>query len=273
LEHSPNIVAIIQARMRSTRLPGKILAKIAGHPLLWHVVERVRQAKNLDQVLVATTGSATDDVVAAFCAQNEIPCFRGSEDDVLDRYYQAARWIGADVVVRITADCPLIDPVIINQVVAAFLESTCDYANNTLDRTYPDGLDTEVFSFDALAKAWREAKLLSEREHVTPYIWQNKALFNICGVTQALDLSSLRWTVDEPEDLAFVRHVYDYLYRPGQLFLMGSVLGLLDKHPELTEINQRFERNEGYTRSLEQDGVVEYLPVDKTEGGENDDLP
>ena len=148
------ITAIIQARMGSTRLPGKVLKEISGHSMLWHVVTRVRQANTLDQVVVATSDKVSDDAIASFCEQEGFLCFRGSESDVLDRYYQAARWAGATVVVRITADCPLIDPVVIDQVVSAYLENDCDYANNVMQRTYPDGLDAEAFSFEALAQAW-----------------------------------------------------------------------------------------------------------------------
>ena len=227
------IAAIIQARMGSTRLPGKVLAEIAGHPMLWHVVNRVREAKTLDKVIVATSDSPSDNILVASCEQDGIPCFRGREDDVLDRYYQAARWIGADAIVRITADCPLIDPVVLDKVVTAYLDGECNYASNTIERTYPDGLDTEVFSFEALEKAWREARLMSEREHVTPYIWKNLDLFRLRQVTQQTDLSDLRWTVDEPEDLEFVRKIYEYLYQPGHVFLMDDIVKLLQRHPEL----------------------------------------
>ena len=243
------IAAIIQARMGSTRLPGKVLMNIASHPMLWHVVNRVRQSKTLDETVVATSDNASDDSVAAFCEQEGIPCFRGSEDDVLDRYYRAARWIGADTIVRITADCPLIDPVVLDKVVAAYLDGGCDYASNTIERTYPDGLDTEAFSFETLEKAWREARLMSEREHVTPYIWKNGELFKLRQVTQETDLSDLRWTVDEPEDLEFVRKVYEHLYQPGQVFLMEDIVELLEQRPKLLEINRGFE-TKGYLRSL-----------------------
>ncbi|MCI0577817.1 MAG: glycosyltransferase family protein [Chloroflexi bacterium] len=258
------IAAIIQARMGSTRLPGKVMMEIAGQPMLWQVANRARQATLTDQVVIATSNQKGDDPVAAFCEQAEIPCFRGSETDVLDRYYQAAQWIGADVVVRLTADCPLLDPTVVDQVAAAYLEGGCDYASNTIERTYPDGLDTEVFSFATLARAWREAELLSEREHVTPYIWKNSHLFRLLQVRQATDLSSWRWTVDEPEDLAFVRRVYERLYRPGKTFLIADVVALLVSQPELAQINQGFLRNEGYLRSLQHDHIIQ-LPVDEDE--------
>ena len=252
------------------RLPGKVLADIAGRPMLWHVANRVGRAKLLDEVIVATSDNALDDSIAALCEQEGVPCFRGSENDVLDRYYLAAMWIHADTIVRITADCPLIDPGVLNKVVAVYLDSGCDYASNTIDRTYPDGLDTEIFSFEALEKAWREARLMSEREHVTPYIWKNPKLFRLRQVTQETDLSGLRWTVDEPEDLEFLRKIYEYLYQPGQVFLMEDIVKLLERHPELLEINRAFETNEGYLRSLQEDHVVR-SPGDMNQGEGSDD--
>lgn len=264
------IAAIIQARKGSTRLPGKVMMDICGHPMLWHVVNRVDRAKLLDEVIVATSDNALDDSIAAFCEQEGVPCFRGSENDVLDRYYFAAMWIHADIIVRITADCPLIDPVVLNKVVAVYLDSGCDYASNTIDRTYPDGLDTEVFSFEALERAWREARWQSEREHVTPYIRKNGKLFNLRQVTQERDLSGLRWTVDELEDLQFVRKVYEHLYQPGQVFLMEDIVKLLERHPELLEVNLGFETNEGYLRSLQEDRVVR-SPGDMNQGEGSDD--
>lgn len=252
------IVAIIQARMGSTRLPGKVLLDLQGQPLLWHVVQRVRQAQTVDQVVIATSETTPNEAIVDFSEgqQAKVLCFRGSEDDVLDRYYQAARWIQADLIVRVTADCPLIDPTVIDRVVTAHVQSDYDYTSNTIERTYPDGLDTEVFTFAALTRAWQEAKLLSEREHVTPYIWKNDDIFTIQQVTQAQDWSHLRWTVDEPEDLTFARNVYHHLYQPEPTFLMEDVIELLKVRPELAEINQGFVTNEGYLRSLATDEFV-----------------
>lgn len=247
----PKIVAMIQARMGATRLPGKVLADITGHPMLWHVVNRVRKAQFVDQVVVATSIESADDAIANFCAQNGIECFRGSEIDVLDRYYQAARRFDAEVVVRITADCPLIDPQVIDKVVSAYLEGEYDYVTNTLRYTYPDGLDTEVLSFAALEKAWLEAHLPAEREHVTPYI-RTSGQFRLYNIENEVDLSArnLRWTVDEPADLEFVRAVYARLGGSEQSFGLADVLHLLDKEPCLIEINKEIVRNEGYYKSL-----------------------
>ena len=168
------VVAIVQARMSSTRLPGKVWADVAGHPILWHVVQRLRRARLLNQIVIATSENPADDAIAQFCEQDGILCYRGSEADVLDCYYKAASLHSADVVVRITADCPLIDPAVVDKVVHRFLDEGSDYVTNNLRYTYPDGLDTEVFSFAALAQAWREAKKPSEREHVTPYLRAGK---------------------------------------------------------------------------------------------------
>jgi spore coat polysaccharide biosynthesis protein SpsF len=256
--------------MGSTRLPGKVLKNINGHSMLWHVVSRVRQAETVDKVIVATTENISDDPVAAFCDKAGILCFRGSEDDVLARYYQAARSIRAQTVVRLTADCPLIDPSIVDQVVTAYLGGEYDYVSNGIKRTYPDGLDTEVFSFEALDRAWHEARLMSEREHVTPYIWKNDQLFRQHQVTQETDLSALRWTVDEAEDLLFVRQIYKHLYQAGQIFLMEDVVKLLEEHPEFIGINESFETNEGYQRSLQEDRIVTSAVNNRNAGGSTD---
>lgn len=248
------IGAIIQARMSSTRLPGKVLMDIAGQAMLWHVVNRVRQATLVDDVLVATSEGAADDPVVAFCEQEGIPCFRGSEDDVLARYYGAAKSMDAEVIVRITADCPLVDPGVVDDVIECYVEGDYDYVSNLNPPTFPDGLDTEVFSFDALVRARHEAKWRSEREHVTPYIRKHPELFCIGNVTCGQDLSDMRWTVDEPQDLAFVRTVYEHLKSLSSG--MAEVLDVLKQHPELMGINVDIGRNEGYQKSVREDGLV-----------------
>ena len=250
------ITAIVQARMGSTRLPGKVLMELCAKPLLGHVVERLHYSKRLERIMVATSTSPLDDSIECFCRQEGIICYRGSEDDVLDRYFMAATSFVANPVVRVTADCPLIDPVVLDETIDAFLRESCDYASNTIERTYPDGLDVEVFSFQALETAWHEARMASEREHVTPYIWKNPDQFKIYQVKANRDLSSLRWTVDEPEDMDFAKKIYRCLYRPGRIFLMDEVLRLLEENPRLQLINHGFETNEGYIRSLDKDHIV-----------------
>ncbi|MBF0551519.1 MAG: aminotransferase class III-fold pyridoxal phosphate-dependent enzyme [Deltaproteobacteria bacterium] len=240
------IVAIIQARMNSTRFPKKVLADIVGRPMLWHVVNRVSQARLVDKVLVATSDKPSDDPVAEYCLKEGIEFFRGSEDDVLDRFYGAARSVSADTVVRITADCPLIDPVVIDKVIAKFKAGSYDYVSNVLIYTYPDGLDVEVFSFQALERARREADTPSSREHVTGYMTTRPG-FRLGGVENEADLSQkkYRWTVDRPRDLLLIQNIYGALYPTRPMFLMDDILELLAASPELNLINQDTIRNEG----------------------------
>jgi glutamate-1-semialdehyde 2,1-aminomutase len=242
-------VAILQARMASTRLPGKVLSDVAGRPMFSCAVDRVRSAKRIDRLVVATSTNPADDALVRCCQQRGYDCFRGSEQDVLDRFYRAAKQFGATIVVRLTADCPLIDPDIIDQVIAAYLAGGVDYASNTLQYTYPDGLDAEVFSFAALERAWREAKKPSEREHVTPYI-KTSPKFRILNVANDVDLGPTpRWTVDEPADLEFIRAIYARF--GGRLdFRWREVWDLLQNDPALRAMEGNFINNEGYYRSL-----------------------
>ncbi len=243
------IVAIIQARMGSSRLPGKGMADVAGRPLLGRVVDRVRKAQRVDKVIVATTDRPVDNAIAAFCQREGVACFRGNEDDVLDRFYQAAKSSAADIVVRITADCPLIDPAVIDKVVSRFEQGDCDYASNVLRYTYPDGLDTEVFSFIALERAWHEARQPSEHEHVTPYLRSGE--FRSANVESDLPVSpnKFRWTVDNAADLEFVRAVYAAMNGHGA-FGYKDIFELLQRRPELVAIQTETIANEGYYRSL-----------------------
>jgi spore coat polysaccharide biosynthesis protein SpsF len=252
----PSIVAIIQARMASSRLPGKVLLDIAGRPMLEHVVLRTRQAKTVDQVVVATTTDPDDDPVAAYCARQGFLCYRGSQHDVLDRYYQAARIFGAQVVVRITADCPVIDPAVIDKTVRAFLgqhAQTADEANGTAEvgfpydfaanrlpppwgRTFPIGLDTEVCTFSALERAWNEADQPYQREHVMPFFYDQPGRFKVRMVDYEVDYGDLRWTVDTAEDLVLVRKIFAHF--PGQEdFSWLEVLEVFEHEAELRQIN------------------------------------
>jgi len=252
-------VAIIQARMGSSRLPGKSMAEIEGRPMLWHVVQRVKRASMVDRVVVATSANPSDDAIADMCKHDGIPCYRGSENDVLDRFYGAARAEKAAWVVRITADCPLIDPEVIDRVVRRFQRGDLDYASNAMVRSYPDGLDTEVFSFSALERAWHEATKTSEREHVTPYLRSEK--FRTANVES--DSTSLyqhyRWTVDELQDLEFIRAVYRAMRDKGA-FGMKDVLELLEKSPGLDKMNSEIVSNRGYYKSLFEDAQAAAAP-------------
>lgn len=248
-------VAIIQARTGSTRLPGKVLADILGKPLLQRVIERVKAARTLDELVVATTTLASDDAIVELAQRLGVRSFRGSEEDVLDRFYRCGvkllRLAPDDVIVRVTADCPLLDPTLLDQAVREFETGGYDYVSNTLVPTYPDGLDVEVLSFHTLRVAWLEATLRSDREHVTPFIWRQPDRFRLGELRSAIDLSALRWTVDEPEDLEFVRRVYALI---GQdVFPADDVVALLRRFPELSKLNARFTRNEGYAKSVRED--------------------
>jgi spore coat polysaccharide biosynthesis protein SpsF len=237
-------IAIVQARMGSTRLPGKVMQHIAGKPMLWHVVNRIKYSKVIDEIVIATTKNEEDDRIENFCKDNSLLYYRGDENDVLDRYYHAAREYSADVIIRITSDCPLIDPKIIDYVIKEHLSSNANYTSNTIKRTYPRGLDTEAFSFKALYKAWREAKVQYQREHVTPYMYENEQLFTLNNVQEKRDLSGLRWTVDEQEDLNFVRVVYEKLYQNKKIFLMRDILALLERHAHLSCINHNIKQKD-----------------------------
>ncbi|MGB9086517.1 MAG: aminotransferase class III-fold pyridoxal phosphate-dependent enzyme [Terriglobales bacterium] len=243
------VVAIIQARMGSSRLPGKSLAEIEKRPMLWHVIQRVKRARMVDRVVVATSTAPADDAIENMCQENGVPCYRGSENDVLDRFYHAALAEKPAKVVRITADCPLIDPEVIDRVVRRFERGDLDYASNAMVRSYPDGLDTEVFSFSVLERAWHEANKASEREHVTPYLRSEK--FRTANVEN--DSTSLhqhyRWTVDEVEDLEFIRAVYK-AFRDRETFGMKDVLELIEKNPGLEKMNSEIVSNHGYYKSL-----------------------
>lgn len=244
-------IALIQARMTSSRLPGKVLQDVNGKPMLLRVVSRTQQAKTINLVAVITSTHESDDAIERCCIENSVPFFRGNLDDVLDRYYQAARHFQADNVVRITADCPLLDPTIVDKVVNAFNGGTYDYVSNTIECTYPDGLDTEVFRFAVLEKVWREACLKSEREHVTAHIYNHPEIFRLCGAKHTENLSALRWTVDTPSDLEFVRAVYAGF--TDDRFGMEDVLRFIKEHPEAGVLNAGQVRNEGYLKSLKED--------------------
>ncbi len=246
------IVAIIQARMSSTRLPGKVLMPLVGKPVLWHVVNRIRACKTIAEVVGATATDVTDDVIEIWCRGADVSCYRGDLNDVLDRYYQAGLIHAADIVVRITADCPVVDPTIVDEVVRGYLAGGYEFYG--LSGEFPDGLDCTVFAFNALARAWREAVLPSEREHVGPYIEKHPEMFKSGGFTKFTGLSHHRWTLDEPRDYEFLQVVFSRLYRPDQIFLASDVLALLDNEPELININSSILRNEGYLKSLLEDG-------------------
>lgn len=231
-------VAIIQARMGSTRLPGKVMKPIAGRPMIHHVVERTRRVDGVDRVVVATSNQAGERPLVEYVeGLDQVELYRGPEDDVLRRYFDAARAFDARAVVRITGDCPLLSPRVSSRVVEAYHRRECDGATNTLERTFPRGLDTAVVSLDALRRTHEEAASPADREHVTRYIWSNPDRFSLINVTDDRDRCHHRWTVDEPADLQLVRWIYDALYSPGEVFEYQRVLQVLDEHPRWMEIN------------------------------------
>jgi len=245
------ILGIIQARTSSTRLPGKVLMPILDQPMLARQVERLQRATSIDRLLVATTIDASDGDVASLARELGLDVYRGSVDDVLDRFYQAASRFGPSHVVRLTADCPLADWQLIDRTVNKILSDALDYVSTALRPTWPDGLDAEVMTFAALDATWREANTPVEREHVTPFIISRPERFHRDSVESPVDLSELRWTVDEPRDFEFVTRVYEALYPSNAAFATEDVLALLRREPELMDINEGIERNEGLRLSIE----------------------
>jgi len=239
-----NIIAIIQARMGSTRLPGKVMLKIMGKPMLWHIISRLSHSKLINKIVIATSINRKDDIIEDFCKKYDINFYRGSEKDVLDRYYQVIKINNADIVVRITGDCPLIDPNVTDKVIASYLKNIKHFngASNTIERTYPRGFDVEVISCEIMQEAWEKAEKDYQREHVTPYIYEHPNLYNIYSVENSKNLSYLRWTVDEEADLIFTREIYKRLYREGDTFLMKDILKILEKEPTLKEINKNIKQ-------------------------------
>ena len=247
------IVAIVQARMGSSRLPGKVLKPVLGKPLLWHLVRRLQHSKLIDKIGIATTNNKNNEPIIRLAQEMGLALFRGSEEDVLDRFYKAARQFGASVIVHITSDCPLVDYEVADRVIGYYLENEgkFDYVSNMHPQTFPDGLDVSVYSFAALEKAWREATKPFQREHVTPYIWDQPEIFRIGNVENDVDLSGReRWTLDYEEDYEFIKAIYENLYKEGEVFLMRDILRFLDAHPEIREINKMHLGKVWYTKHL-----------------------
>jgi spore coat polysaccharide biosynthesis protein SpsF len=249
-----NVVVVVQARTGSTRLPGKILMPLAGAPLLVRMVERVRAAASRFEVVVATTTDATDDTVVDLCRARSIDVFRGHPTDLLDRHYEAARARSADVVLKIPSDCPLIDPAVIDRALAFYAAAPdYDFVSNLHPATYPDGNDVEVMPMHALEAAWREAKRPHEREHTTPFLWDQPARFRIGNVAweSGLDYSmSHRFTIDYAEDYALIAAVYDALYTPGRVFALDEILAFLASRPDVFALNARYAGVNWYRHHL-----------------------
>lgn len=238
------IIAIIQARIGSTRLPGKVLKEVLGKPLLQYQLERVKQSTKIDEIVVATTDKKRDDVIAQFCKSELVSVFRGSEKDVLKRYYDAAKVYQADVIVRLTADCPLISPEIIDRIIETYVDTSAQYVSNTVERTFPRGLDVEVFSMEVLEKVHREAALVSEREHVTKYIVSHPHQFEIVQVQHDEDLSEHRWTVDTQEDFLLMKKLLETIYPKKPNFTMEDILNTLRIYPSWQNINKHIKQRD-----------------------------
>tara|TARA_B110000259_G_C13993749_1_gene393597 strand:+ start:822 stop:1583 length:762 start_codon:yes stop_codon:yes gene_type:complete len=245
------ILAILQARLSSLRLPGKVLMTLLGKPMLLHQIERLQHSQMIDNLVVATSMDGSDDAIEKMCLDNNIEVFRGDLNNVLDRFYQCAKKYNPDYIVRLTGDCPVVDWEIIDNVIRFCLENNLDYA--VTDENFPDGLDVEVMTMDALEETKQNAVLPSEIEHVSQYIYTRGNRFKNGEFESNRKLSHLRWTVDESEDFVLIEKIYQALYEKNPLFLTNEILDLLKLQPELTKINDSFIRNEGLKKSIQKD--------------------
>ena len=244
------ILGILQARASSSRLPGKVLKPLLGEPMLARQIERLKRSTRLDQLVVATSDQADDLAIAALCAELDVPCYRGPLNDVLQRFYLAAQPFGPSQIVRLTGDCPLADPALIDELIALHLDGGYDYSSNCWDPSYPDGLDAEIMSVATLALLAEYAHTPTQREHVTYYIRQHADQFKIGALSRTPSLAYLRWTVDEPADFALVEQIYQRLYPSNPAFATDDILALLAREPQLATLNTQHQRNEGLARSL-----------------------
>lgn len=244
------IVAVLQARMSSTRLPGKVIKPLLGIPMLFRQIERIKQAQKIDKLILATSTDKSDDLLEKLSQEYDVECFRGSLEDVLDRYYQAVLPYSPEHVVRLTGDCPLTDPFLIDAVIQFHVDGGYDYSGNAIEPTYPDGLDVEVMRFSALYQAWKEANLSTQREHVTLFFSQNRDAFKIGCFRNSVDHSAWRWTVDEELDFKLVETIFNELYPRNPLFSSNDVVAFLQEYPNLNLLNSKYTRNEGLKKSV-----------------------
>lgn len=268
-----NIITVIQARISSTRLPGKVLLPILGQPLLIRMVERVLKAILIGKLVIATSTNAEDDQIEELCERANLNVYRGHLTDLLDRHYQVAKIYNADAVVKIPSDCPLIDPYIIDRVIRYYIDNEdLDYVSNLHPATYPDGNDVEIFSFQSLEYAWRDATKDFEREHTTPFMWEHNDSFNIGNVEweTGLDMStSLRFTIDYEEDYIFIKKVFEELYPVNPDFGLNDILRLLEQKPEIIEINQKFANTYWYDKHLDELKNINEYKKKKTDNPNN----
>lgn len=249
------LAAIIQARMTSTRLPGKVLKEVMARPLLSYQIERLRGVRKIEKIIVATTTNREDDLIVDLCNREGVDFYRGSEDDVLDRYYQTAKKFEVEHIMRITSDCPLIDPEICASVIDVYFKTGADFVHTGL--TFAEGVDCEILSFRSLERAWNEANLKSEREHLTLYLHNHPELFKKITLTNKTDDSRYRFTVDEQEDFLVVKAVLEGLYKKNaQPFKTDEIKKFLDTHEEIFRLNLNIVRNQGLIKSLKQDKTI-----------------
>ena len=251
-----SITGIVQARMNSIRLPGKVFAIIEGKPLIWHIINRIKRSRSIEKIIVATTVNKADDVLQEWSREQGISCFRGDEHNVLERFYFAAIAHKADIIVRITSDDPFKDPELTDKAVEILINEDLDFVYNNNPPTYPEGLDTEVFTFDALERAYRSATDSFELEHVTQHLYRHPQTFSQKNFGYCENLSHLRWTIDQEKDLEMARMVYKYLYRENDVFLMQDILDLLRREPWIAKINIGVERSSMYKNIGGSDGKI-----------------
>jgi spore coat polysaccharide biosynthesis protein SpsF len=241
-----NIVAIIQARTSSTRFPNKVFANLSERPLIWHVVNRLKFSKKITEIVLATTNNPNDDALQEWAIKENVSYFRGSEENVLNRFYNAAKIFNADVVVRITSDDPFKDVQVVDDVIEMLLNNNLDFAYNNHPTSFPEGLDTEVFTFKSLEQADKNASTDFEKEHVTQYFYKNLSLFKHANFSYSKNISKLRWTIDTEQDFNMCEIIYNELYKEGEIFLLNDILDFLEKRPEVSEMNLNVKRSTMY---------------------------
>ncbi|MFX1446688.1 MAG: cytidylyltransferase domain-containing protein [Promethearchaeota archaeon] len=251
-----NTLIICQARYASTRLPGKVLLTIQNKPLLWYLLRRLELVKTPNRIIIATSTSNSNKPLLDYLKEQKIDYYAGDELNVLDRFYQTAKCYNGEIIVRITADCPLIDSTLIDRGLEIFLKNDFDYLSNVHPPTFPDGFDIEIFTFKALETSWKTAKLNSEKEHVTPFIYNNPKLFNIENFQNDKDLSNIRLTVDTKEDFILISKIIEHFHDSWTKFELKDIINFINQNPNLLKINAQYKRNEGYFKSLKEDKVI-----------------
>lgn len=247
------IIAVVQARVSSTRLPGKVLKPILGKPMLALQLERVKRISRIDDIIVATSNQPEDEAIKTLSESLRLKCFQGSLNDVLARFYEAVSAYKPQHIVRITGDCPVIDPELVDELIDFHVKGKFDYSANCIEPTFPDGLDIEVVTWEALEQAYQEAKLPSEREHVMPFIRKRRERYHLGFFKNDQDYSYLRWTVDEQKDFELITKIYEALYPKNAHFNWKDILAFLDQNPVLKSYNVEYQRNEGMQKSLLKD--------------------